>query len=134
VPPAKGGGMEVSMEIYTSSYWKYRGARGVQISVSKPSDSVIYKKLVELSPSWEMVNSWNQVKDLPDESPIKNKAWEEYSDKYWIQLNTLGAEHVLSLLVDGDVLLCWCGKRKWCHRSIFAEWLELNGIHVKELP
>ena len=49
------------------------------------------------------------------------------------ELQRLGPDTVLSVLSDGDVLLCWCNKYPECHRSILAEFLRRNGVVVEEL-
>lgn len=52
---------------------------------------------------------------------------------YWQQLTRLGAETVISMLHDGDVLLGWHGKQSECFRSVLAEFLRRNGIDVEEI-
>lgn len=119
--------------IYTSSYSKYKGNRGVQISCSKPGFAKVYRSLPCLYPNWCDVKEWNKYKSLPDDDKEKIEAWERYTKSYWNKLVKTGPERVLSVLSDGDVLLCWCYKDKNCHRSILAKWLGMYGVEVKEL-
>lgn len=121
------------MRIYTSSYWKYSGTRGVQISNSKPEQVKVYRSLPMLYPSWPAVKAWNQVKKLSKSDAKRQKVWERFTEEYWTKLQRLGPDAVLSILSDGDVLLCWCGIYGECHRSILAEFLRRNGVEVLEL-
>ncbi len=121
------------MKVYTSSYWKYRGDRGVQISNSKPADARVYRSLPTLYPSWEMVSAWNEVKKLPQDNAERIYVWSKFEREYWKKLNRIGPDNILPLLCDGDVYLCWCGKKSECHRGILATWLEKHGVEVEEL-
>lgn len=121
------------MKVYTSSYWKYRGDRGVQISNSKPADARVYRSLPTLYPSWEMVSAWNEVKKLPQDNVVRIRVWSKFEREYWKKLNRIGPDNILPLLCDGDVYLCWCGKKSECHRGILATWLEKHGVEVEEL-
>lgn len=121
------------MEIYTSSYWKYAGSRGVQISNSRPENSRVYRSLPLLYPSWPEVKAWNQVKKLPKTDTERQRVWKKFTDAYWTKLQRLGADTVLSVLRDGDVLLCWCGNYHECHRGVLAEFLRRNGVEAVEL-
>lgn len=121
------------MKIYTSSYWKYTGARGVQISNSRPENSRIYRSLPLLYPAWPEVKAWNQVKKLPKIDAERQRVWKEFTKEYWTKLQRLGADTIISVLREGDVLLCWCGDYHECHRSILAEFLRRNGVEAAEL-
>lgn len=121
------------MKVYTSSYWKYRGKKGVQISNSKPDDAVVYRSLPTLYPSWAMVKKWNAVKKLPKSDAKRQEVWNEFVEAYWRKLQRTGAENILPLLSDGDVLLCWCGNHTECHRGILSTWLRGLGIEVEEI-
>lgn len=120
------------MKIYTSSYWKYRGDKGVQISNGIPDGVKVYRRLPILYPAWPNVKAWNSVKKLPENDPMRVEEWERFTEAYWKKLSALGAERIISYLSEGDVLLCWCSKRHECHRSILAEFLERNGVEVEE--
>ena len=121
------------MKIYTSSYWKYSGARRVQISNSRPEHVNVYRSLPMLYPSWPAVKAWNQVKKLPKSDAKRQAVWTKFTEEYWTKLQRLGPDAVLSVLSDGDVLLCWCVAYAECHRSILAEFLRRNGVEVVEL-
>lgn len=120
------------MKVYTSSYWKYDGNQGVQISMTKPSGKFTYRAIPCLMPTWPMLKAWNDVKSLPDDNPKKLAAWDKYTKEYWELLVRIGPENIIAKLSDGDVLLCWCNKRKFCHRTILAEFLRRNGVEVEE--
>ena len=79
------------------------------------------------------VSNWNKVKKLPDTHPEKLKEWRRFEDEYWKKLCSIGVDHIISCLSEGDVLLCWCNKEEWCHRTILAKWLRLNGVEVEEI-
>ena len=122
------------MKIYTSNYWKYKGDNGVQISCGIPEWFKVKRRLALLFPSWESVKRWNSVKKLQDDDPVKLREWDRFQKEYWKKLSMMGPSHVLPYLSDGDVLLCWCHKTKWCHRAILAEWLRtVCGVEVEEI-
>lgn len=121
------------MRIYTSSYWNYRGPKGVQISNGLPDGVHVYRSLPILYPTWANVNAWNKVKKLPTDNKERMAEWKIFTDAYWRKLTRLGIERIASYLTDEDVLLCWCPKYLECHRSILAEFLSRNGIEVEEL-
>lgn len=121
------------MKIYTSSYFKYHGNRGVQISTSKPELAKVYRKLPSLYPSWECVKRWNEVKKLPKTDPERQEVWSWYVEQYWNKLTRMGAENILPYLCEGDVLLCWCKNRNECHRGVLASWLAYYGVEVEEI-
>lgn len=120
------------MKVYTSTYWKYRGDKGVQISNGRPDGVRVYRSLPLLYPAWNHVNDWNKVKKLPEDNVQRIAEWKSFTDAYWEKLSCIGIERIVSYLSEGDVLLCWCPKRHECHRSILAEFLERNGVEVEE--
>lgn len=74
----------------------------------------------------------------PSESLLKRyKAGEvseeEYTNEYTEYLNQLGINKVLSVLHDGDVLLCYEKSSDFCHRHILAEWLNNHGVSAMEM-
>lgn len=119
------------MTVYTSTYWKYKGDRGVQISNSKPEDVKVYKRLPTLFPRWYMVDEWNKVKQRPTGDRNRQETWQRFEQDYWAKLCEMGSDKVISLLEDGDVLLCWCSRN--CHRHILARFLREHGVEVKEV-
>lgn len=58
---------------------------------------------------------------------------EEYAHAYTDYLNSLTIEKVLSVLTDGDVLLCYERSSDFCHRHILAKWLTEHGVQVEEM-
>ena len=81
----------------------------------------------------EMVKAWNDVKKLPPDNAERKRTWKKFECEYWKKLSRIGADNILPLLSEGDVYLCWCGKRSECHRGILAAWLEKQGVEVEEL-
>lgn len=121
------------MKVYTSCYWRYHGRNGVQITPSKPSDGYVYRALPSLYPPWPAIKAWNEAKYLDKDSSKRKRVWDRQAQMYWQQLTRLGAETVISMLHDGDVLLGWHGKQSECFRSVLAEFLRRNGIDVEEI-
>lgn len=121
------------MKIYTSSYYKYRGNRGVQIFRSKPTYAKVYRSLPTLYPSWDSIKKWNNVRDMDVKFVQRIRTLDKCKRNYWEYLSKVGPDRVLSLLSDGDVLLCWGGKSTECHRSVLAEWLRQYGVEVEEI-
>lgn len=76
-----------------------------------------------LAPSWELVDG---IK--------KGKITEaQYTEQYRQKLDALGEQKILSVLHEGDVLLCWEATGKFCHRHILADWLKEHGHTVTEI-
>lgn len=122
------------MILYTSSYSKYKGSKGVQISNSKPSWATVRYVARNIFPDWDMVARWNKLKKLPKDDPERVYFWtEEFVPEYWNKLEQLGLQEVLRGLRDGDVLLCWCGDATECHRGILLIWLMYHGVDVREI-
>lgn len=95
------------MILYTSSYSKYKGSKGVQISNSKPSWATVRYVARNIFPDWDMVARWNKLKKLQKDDPERVYFWtEEFVPEYWNKLEQLGLQEVLRGLRDGDVLLC----------------------------
>jgi len=71
------------------------------------------KKFKELQPTWNMVTGHK-------DGTISDK---EYTKMYYeLVLNKLNKDELIEKL-DNKILLCWCGKSKFCHRHILREWL-----------
>lgn len=121
------------MKVYTSCYWRYHGRNGVQITPSKPSDGVMYRSLPILYPPWPAIKAWNKYKYLDKNDPKRKRAWDRYAQEYWKQLSRTGAETIISMLHEEDVLLGWHGKQSECSRSVLAEFLRRNGVEVEEI-
>jgi uncharacterized protein YeaO (DUF488 family) len=81
-----------------------------------------------LAPNWKLLEKF------------ENKTIDE--DKFIIafkeQLKELNPKSVLEHLnfITGDhepIIMCHCGKTKFCHRHLIADWLEVNsGIYIPE--
>lgn len=117
------------MKIYTGNYFTYHGDKGVQISASRPEGVSVYKSIPILYPSWDMLRRWNEAKN----TEMRDVEWERYKEEYWKRLVSVGFDAIMSRLADGDVLLCWCHKYRYCHRSLVAEFLRRNGVEVEEI-
>ena len=67
------------------------------------------------------------------------KLLKKFIIEYNNMLNDLDSKHViehLNFLTGGvePILMCKCGKTKFCHRHLVAEWLEReSGIIIQEL-
>lgn len=57
----------------------------------------------------------------------------EYRKKYFRILSYLTFETVFDILKPGAVLLCYENAGQFCHRFLASEWLEKNGVQVREL-
>ncbi|HIF85061.1 MAG TPA: DUF488 family protein [Flavobacteriaceae bacterium] len=85
-----------------------------------------YKALV---PNWKLLEKFKKK--------IINE--EKFIITYNKQLNELNPtnvfEHLNSLTGDVEpILMCHCAKTKFCHRHLFAAWLESKlGIQIEEL-
>jgi uncharacterized protein YeaO (DUF488 family) len=92
---------------------------GVSISVGKPKYVEIDAEFKQLAPSWNLLKAFKDEKI--DEAG--------YVKRFNYQLSKMNAKMVvdhLHFLTDGEepVLMCHCGKDKFCHRHLVAEWLE----------
>lgn len=115
--------------IYTSYYSnpalrKFKGLK-IQISTSKPQWHKVDGAIQSLYPGWELVSGHKEGK-ISDE---------EYTKRYIKHLDSLNWDHILQYLESNDcVLLCWCGKGKFCHRHILRHYLrDKFNLEVKEL-
>lgn len=81
------------------------------------------KIIKELQPTWDMVMDHKSGKISDD----------DYINRY---INILSKINIDKFLKDYDdtILLCWCGKNKFCHRHILAEWInKYKKNSIKEL-
>ena len=107
---------------YFSKYNKLNLKNGISIACSSPNyfNGSEYKKL---APRWELVNNYKK-------GVVSKK---DYVKSYKKQLHLLAAKNVYKDLKN-NVLLCWEGPGKFCHRIIVAKWIEKKlGIKVPEL-
>lgn len=95
----------------------------------KPDFKKVCKTIPILYPTWDSLRRWNDAK----KTERRNQEWARFKEEYWQRLVSLGADTIISRLDDGDVLLCWCSKYEYCHRSLVAEFLRRNGIEVEEI-
>ena len=119
------------MKVYISNYSRYKGSHGVQISRSKPEWASVYKAIPQLFPTYDLIKSIKDTDSLSKDDPVRKKVEEEYVTEYTLQLNR-NKENILRQLRDGDVLLCWCGVGKFCHRYIVQLWLQMCDIECEE--
>jgi len=107
---------------------KINGA--VSISLSKPRYVKVPFEYKKLAPTWKLLSAYK--KGYIDDAEYET-AFREQLDK----LNPYDVLHELKELVGEDVepvIMCHCGKDKFCHRHIVAEWLfETTGEQVDEL-
>lgn len=112
----------------TSYFAKYRGDNSIAIC-ARPPIWFMGKEYRKLAPkNWFL---WEYKKGKITE--------EKYIELYYEQvLNKLDAKKVyhdlIELAGEDAVLVCWCGKDKFCHRHIISEWFKKElGIEITEL-
>ncbi len=104
------------MKVYTSYYAKQADhPNAVAISRGIPK-GFTGRRIHELKPSQFMLDNLRgpALRDLYFQKIEKCK------------------KAILKQLRDGDVLLCWEGPMKECHRHYAAEWLNANGVETEE--
>ena len=57
----------------------------------------------------------------------------DYMRDYWNQIKNLDPVKVLAELTElvgqqEPIIMCYCGREKFCHRHLVARWLEKSGI------
>lgn len=122
--------------IYTSNYFNPNnaGKLRVRISKTKPKDIIVDLYAPVLEPSADIL--WG-YKD-------RTVSEKEYTRRYIENLNRHENEIRTEMERIKDaaqekglrdiVLLCWCGKEKFCHRRLFARWWqEKTGEIINEL-
>lgn len=120
------------MRIFTSCYanvHKFDRSRYtlVRVSASKPQwlNDVFIPDVPVLFPHWDLINAWKRGEI----------SWDEYTERYYHQLNMVNPADVynqLETISKGKdvILLCWEGYGKECHRHLIGPWL---GVETKEL-
>lgn len=127
-------------KLYTSRYSNsgLKSQEIIKVGITRglprfPLKYELAKNIIEFAPSYGIFN-------------IKSK--EKFAEAYKAQLDKLGADRAMELLVGAGyggekdvVLLCYedltCDNpnKNWCHRTYLAEWLKDNlGIEVEEYP
>lgn len=106
-------------KVYSSYYARackiFPSWRMVAISISIPDgfDGIILR---ELNPTQQLLYDYKN--GLCDEH--------EYEERYYNNiLSRLDAKSIYEK-VKGKVLLCYCGKDKFCHRKLVLKWLADN--------
>lgn len=106
-------------KVYSSYYARackiFPSWRMVAISISIPEgfDGIILR---ELNPTQQLLYDYKN--DLCDEH--------EYEERYYSNvLSRLDAKSIYEK-VKGKVILCYCGKDKFCHRKLVLKWLADN--------
>lgn len=106
-------------KVYTSYYARackiVPDWRLIAISIGIP-DNFGGKTMRELNPPLNLLYDYKSGKcDI-----------QEYKERYYrAVLSGLDAEKIYNK-VKGNVLLCYCGKDKFCHRQLVLEWLVQN--------
>lgn len=118
--------------VYISNYSGYRGEYGVQISSTKPDWAYVRKQIPELYPSWNLIKSIKDTRELDKHDPVRVRAEENYIREYTAQLER-NKDAILASLEEGDVLLCWCARGSFCHRYIVQNWLKANDVGCREI-
>lgn len=119
--------------IKTSYYANYKqfpqGNVRVQISNSKPDKFNIDFSLIQLCPSWDIVQSHKS-------GLISDKQFEEIY-RHQLNENTKSIFRALEAMYSSKklfIFLCWEGNDKFCHRHIFSKWFkERTKLKIDEL-
>ena len=119
--------------ICTSYYAKsvhYPDTFKIGISLSKPDYAVTNCDLKWLAPTWEMLSQYKLDHD-------ENKYTFKYLDMLAKKDKTLEylVERMQAMERKQNVLLlCWEGPNKFCHRHLFADYLNVRfHTHIVEL-
>ena len=120
--------------VYTSNYAnKGKDAMvRVRISMSAPQGATYDEYWPTVAPGWNDLLGPYKRGEIDDA---------EYTKRYLgiLERNRKKVLEEFRNLVEkypnrSVVLLCWCGKGKFCHRRLLAEWLEKNGAQtIREL-
>lgn len=118
--------------IMTSNYQNCMTENGISISGDRGKKAHFNgPALPMLAPKKEFWNVWHRNKGkIPEEENTKY-----YVREYYRQvLNGLDPYEVIKKIPDGSILLCYEDHDDFCHRHIFAFWLEiLLGIKTSEV-
>lgn len=106
-------------KVYSSYYARackiFPSRRLVAISIGIP-ENFNGEIMRELNPPKSLLRDYK--------NGICNK--DEYRERYYSNiLNTLNPIDIYNKL-KGKVILCYCGKGYFCHRTLVLEWLEIN--------
>lgn len=93
----------------------------VSISRGNPSWMPDLLDVIELKPSWEMVEL------------AKSHDYERYVQMYQEKLSRVRLQDILNQIPDESILLCYESPDKFCHRHMVRNWLNSYGILCREL-
>lgn len=117
------------MTIYTSYYGKRDFGALVPVSISIwPPKGYSGLKFPKIAPTAEMLREYKRT---GNEYDYKYHYWHDVLKKY----NPTDLYLDLEKLTDGKdcVLLCFEKPDDFCHRHLFATWMNKNGYDIKEL-
>lgn len=93
----------------------------VSISRSEPRWIRVCRKIVEFCPSAYLLAA-HKAGGLSEE---------EYRKQFLAEMDPAKLQRGIDQLGEGDVLCCWEGRGKFCHRLIVADLLEQEGVEVE---
>jgi len=115
------------IKLFTSYFGRFRFEEEVQeFGVTITSYCPYWwegKHYEKLSPPWILVQELKE--GLITE--------EEYEEEYNKILAELDPKEVAEELGNGAIMICYCGKDKFCHRHLVAKWLQEAEISCIEL-
>lgn len=113
------------MAIYTSNYARKGGDPGAIAISAGPPDYYFGAKSYDLAPSWPLLNAYRDGRIGKEEYRIQYNKMLESLDRDWGKW--------LNNLPDPTYFLCFETPGQFCHRRLFAEWVEQNcGWHIPE--
>lgn len=115
------------MKIYTSYYSKLSNINTDNCTIIKISNTKPYwftkpcKSMECLYPHWDLINGLKEG----------SITVEEFKDRYFNQLDNFGRDNIYNMLKELSdnkviILVCWENPRKFCHRSLIGEYLNLD--------
>lgn len=118
------------MQIYTSYFGvaKKLPKELIQISVClNPPRGYSGLEYKVIAPNWDILSSWKR-------NPNTDNYIRAYNSQILNKLNQSTVYHQLKELSGGKdcVLLCYEKSTDFCHRHLFAEWMNKAGYNVKE--
>lgn len=118
--------------IMTSNYQNCVTENGISISGDGGKKANFNgPSISKLAPKKEFWKVWhNNIGKIPEEENTRYYVREYYKQV----LSKLDPEDVLKMIPDGSILLCYEDHDDFCHRHIFAYWMELLlGISTSEV-
>jgi hypothetical protein len=110
-------------KINTANYNNCRTENGISISGDRGKKvGFTGRCLPMLAPKKEFWQVWHDnIGKIPEEENTKYYATEYYKQV----LSKLDPEEVYDMIPEGSILLCYEDNMDFCHRHLFAFWLEL---------